>query len=232
VVTREAADLYFDGKALGAAVIDDRGQRTEITGVIQPAPLVAFQRREGPAIYFPMAQDAPPVMTLILGMRQGATPDLADLLRRLDAVPGRGPSPIIVNTLARHLSQTAFAPMRIAAAIVGASAATALLLGVLGLYGSLSDAARRRRRELGVRIAFGAQRRHVILQVLKEGARLACAGIVSGVIAWLAIARTAPPWWSWLGASLVLATAVAVASIVPARRTLLTDPALIMREDS
>jgi putative ABC transport system permease protein len=207
--------------------------------VVQPSPLVAFQRSEGPAIYFPMAQDAPPVMSLILGMREGHTPDLADLLRRVESVPGRGPLPVIVKTLAQHLSQTAFAPLRIATAIVGASATTALVLGVLGLYGALSDAARQRRRELGVRIAFGAQRHHVILQVLKEGGRLACAGLLAGAAVWLVVSRfvtglapagAAAPWWAWLAAPLALAAAVAIASVMPARRALLVDPATIMRD--
>jgi putative ABC transport system permease protein len=239
LVNREAADLYFGGKPDGAAVIDERGQRTEINGVVEPSRLVAFQRREGAAIYFPMQQDAPPVMSLILGVREGATLDLAELLRRVDSVPGRGPSPVIVKTLAKHLSQTAFASLRIATAIVGASATTGLVLGILGLYGALSDAARQRRRELGVRIAFGAQRHHIILQVLKEGVRLACAGIVTGMAAWWMVARVvggiapagaAPPCWTWLAAPLVLAAAVAIASILPARRALLVDPASIMRE--
>jgi putative ABC transport system permease protein len=239
MVNREAADLYFAGDAEGAAVIDDRGTRTQIIGVVQPAPLVAFQRREGPAIYLPMAQDAPPVMSVILGVRNGATIDMTDLLRRIESVPGRGPLPPIVKTLAEHLGRTAFAPLRIAAAMVGASATTALVLGVLGLYGALNDAARQRRRELGVRIAFGAQRHHVILQVLKEGARLAGAGIVTGLAAWLLVSRVvtgiapagaAPPWWAWLAAPLVLAAAVAIASILPARRALLVDPAIIMRD--
>ena len=66
-------------------------------------------------------------------------------------------------------------------------ATTAILLSILGLFGALSDAVRQRRREFAVRIALGAQRRHVIWQVLKDGARLAfdepgwCAECASGL---------------------------------------------------
>jgi hypothetical protein len=109
-----------------------------------------------------------------------------------------------------------------------------LVSRVLGLYGALSDA-----RELGVCLAFAAQRHHIILQVLQEGARLARAGIVTDLAAWAMVSRivtgiapagAAPPWWSWLAAPSVLAAAVVIAGILPDRRALLVDPDIIMRE--
>jgi hypothetical protein len=51
VINQEAADLYFGGKAVGAAVIDDRGRRTSVIGVAHSAPLGTFERRVEPAIY-------------------------------------------------------------------------------------------------------------------------------------------------------------------------------------
>ena len=70
VVNQEAADLYFNGNAVGASVIDDSGRRTEIIGVVHSTPLGTFERRMEPAIYFPMAQDFLPYMTLILSARE------------------------------------------------------------------------------------------------------------------------------------------------------------------
>ena len=61
--------------------------------------------------------------------------------RRLDDVPG-GRGPVAVTTLATHMARTALAPERIATVLVAASATTSLALGVLGLYGAMSDAAR------------------------------------------------------------------------------------------
>jgi hypothetical protein len=55
MINQEAADLYFGGKAVGAAVIDDRGRRTSVIGIVHSAPLGTFQRRVEPAIYFPMS---------------------------------------------------------------------------------------------------------------------------------------------------------------------------------
>ena len=66
VINQEAARLYFGRRPLDAAVIDDRGVRTAIAGVVDAKPLAVFERRAEPAIYFPMLQDALPRMTLIV----------------------------------------------------------------------------------------------------------------------------------------------------------------------
>jgi len=68
VINQEAAERYFGGNAVGAAVIDATGRRTEIIGVVRSAPLRSAQRRVEPAIYYPVAQDVRPRMTLVLGV--------------------------------------------------------------------------------------------------------------------------------------------------------------------
>jgi len=241
VINREANDLYFNGNAVGASVIDDIGRRTEILGVVHSAGLGTFERRMEPAIYFPMAQDFLPYMTLILNAPDVNKRTLEELRSGINAVPGRGPSPVVVKTLDTYLSQTALAPLRIATMIIGASAATAILLSVLGLFGALSDAVRQRRREFAVRIALGAQRRHVIWQVLREGGRLACAGTLAGTLGSLLLARTlseiipgnaSPALWVWIAAPLLLGISVAIASVVPARRALILNPLTILRDNN
>jgi predicted permease len=239
VVNQEAAERYFDGTAVGAAVIDVAGQRTEIIGVVHSPPLGVFQRPAEPAIYFPMAQDAVPGMTLILGAREAHDAMVAEVRRRVEAVPGRGRFPPVVTTLDEHLSRTALAPLRIATVLVGASATMALALGALGLYGALSDAGRRRRREVALRIALGAQGWRVIRQVVGDGGRLAGAGVVAGMLGSLVAARLLSRitpidiWltaWVWLAAPLALAAIVSIASVFPARRALSVDPLTIMRD--
>jgi putative ABC transport system permease protein len=140
-----------------------------------------------------------------------------------------------------YLGQTALASLRIATLIIGASATTAFILSALGLFGALSDAARQRRRELAVRIALGAQRRHVIFLVLREGGRLASAGALAGTLGSLLLSRTLvsiapdhrlPALWVWLAAPLVLGGAVAIASILPARRALIVNPLEILRDEN
>ncbi len=238
VVNQEAADLYFGGNAVGAAIIGDLGQRTGIIGVVHGAQLGTFERRTEPTIYFPMEQDCLYAMRLIVGARSASGTMLAALQETLEAVPGKGPAPLVVETLETYLSQTALAPLHIATVIVGACAAMALLLGVLGLYGTLNDAARARRRDLAIRIALGARRRHVILQILREGGQLAGAGALAGMFGAFLLSQFlprvagnsgSPKSWVWIAGPIVLAAAVAVAGVLPARRALMVDPLRILR---
>jgi putative ABC transport system permease protein len=239
VINQEANELYFGGNGVGAAVIDTAGRRTEIVGVVRSLMLRTAQRRADPAIYLPMTQDFLPLMTLILQTREANDATLASVRRTLDAVPG-GAGPAVVRTLEQHLSRIALAPERIATVLVGASAVTALALGVLGLYGAMSDATRQRRREFGVRVALGAKGWRLIREVLSEGIRLAATGAVAGLLGSLLVARwlarvtpNAGPLtiWVWLLAPLALLISVVIASVLPARQALATDPLTIMRDE-
>jgi hypothetical protein len=241
MVNQEAAELYFDGKAVGAAVIDETGRRTTITGVVHSALLGTFARRAGPAIYFPMEQDFLRRMTLILGTREANAGMLAALRSRIALVPGRGEAPVVIRTLEEQLNQTALSTLRISTLIIGAFAVTALALSILGLFGALSDAARERRRQIAIRIALGARRRHLVRLTLGEGGRLALAGASAGTLASLLLSGTfaritplngSPSIWVWLAAPVVLAGAVAIASILPARHASLVNPLTIMGDDN
>lgn len=237
IVNQEAADLYFGGSAkaaVGSAVIDETGQRTVVIGVVNSLPLGIFQRRVEPGIYFPMEQDALPRMTVMLDVGTKASEAmLGDVRAAFEAVPGRGPAPLIVKTLETHIGQTALAPLRIATAIIGAFSVIGLLLSVLGLFSALEAASRQRGRELAVRVALGARRRHMILLVLGEGVRLAMAGSMTGILGALLLAKFLPritpddsglALWVWLAGPAALMAAVAVASVCPARGALMADP--------
>ena len=199
--------------------------------------LRAAQRGVAPAVYFPIEQDFHPRMSMIAETNGVDRGTLARLHRRLAAIPGGRENRIIVTTLDDHLSRTALAPERIATVLVGASATLALMLGMLGLYGVMNDAARRRQREFALRMALGAQGGHVIGQVLREGMRLVVAGAALGLTGSFLVARwlaqIAPPgdvsMLVWIAAPGCLATAVAIASVLPARNALASDPIQIMR---
>jgi ABC-type antimicrobial peptide transport system permease subunit len=186
-----------------------------------------------------MSQDFVPRMTMILSARDTREATVASVRRRLEVVPGGRQIPVVL-TLDEHLSRTALAAQRIATTLVAATAAIALALGMLGLYGAMSDSARRRRREYAVRIALGAQGWRVIGQVVAEGVRLAATGTIAGMVGALLVGRwlegLAPgagslTLWAWLAAPLVLAGAVAMAGVLPARQAFAADPLAIMRDE-
>lgn len=239
LINQQAADLYFNGNGIGDAVIDDQGNRTRVIGIVHPAPLTTFERRTEPVIYFPMAQDYASRMSLLIAARNTGGFVLDDLRRAIAAVPGRT-SPPVVETIQTHLGETALAPLRIAMVIFAASAITALALSAIGLIGALNEAARQRRRELAIRLALGARRRHVIFEVLREGGTLACLGSLAGMFASFLLLpildRITPIGGAstiaaWLATPLLLCGVVVVASIFPARRAVLKRPVSILRDE-
>ena len=240
VINQEAADLYFNGKALGAGVIDDSGVRTEIIGVVRSHAFGTFEQHAEPAIYFPMGQDLPPRMTLILKDSQWNGVIAADLRRKIENVPGGRATSIAMNTLETQLAQSGLAPLRIATLIGSASAVTALMLSILGLLSAQSDAERQRQRDRAVRIALGAQRWRIVLMVLKDAGRLAFAGTVMGILLSFALLRfliagiagvSSPQLQVWLIAPLLPAAAALIASMVPARRASVVSPSALMRDN-
>jgi hypothetical protein len=239
VLNEEAAARFFGGHATGGAVIDANGVRTEIVGVVQSPLLKTEQRLAEPALFLPTSQDLLPRMTALLATADAGASTVAAIRERMAQVPGGRPDRMVVTTLRAHLSNTAYAPERIAAVLVTAFTVIALVLGGLGLYGVMADSARRRRREFAVRLALGAQGWRVVRQLMIEGMRLAGAGAIAGMIGsllvarWLATITPGAGWPSpsiWIAAPLLLAAAVTVASAIPARRALSVDLLSLMRD--
>jgi ABC-type antimicrobial peptide transport system permease subunit len=240
VINQEAAERYYGGNAIGGAVIDALGRRTEIVGVVSSPSLGRFDRRTEPSILFPMRQDFVARMTLMVDGGDSGDPVVDTLRQRLESVPGSAGVPVVVERLEDHLARTALAPLHIAALLVRASAAMALVLAVAGVYGALTDAAQRRRREIGLRIALGAQPWRVVALILGEGAQLAALGAGVGIVVAVAarrkLAGVAPGAESltvaaWLAGPVLLLAVVVVASVIPALRAVLVNPVTVLKDE-
>lgn len=240
VINQEAADFYFNGKPLGAAVIDDGGVRTEIIGVVRSRVFGTFEQHAEPAIYFPMLNDCPAWMTLMLREANWNGGMAAKLKSAIESVPGRGPGKMVIDTFDGHLARSGLAGLRIATLIGSTSAVIALILGMLGLLSAQGDAERQRQRERAVRIALGAQRWRIVGLVVSNAGRLALMGTVLGTLLSFALLRfliadiaavTSPPLRVWLIAPLLPAAVVLIASLIPARRASVVSPSVAMREN-
>jgi len=129
---------------------------------------------------------------------------------------------------------------RSSAWLVGGFAALALALSVVGLYGVISYSVSQRTREIGVRMALGAQRGSVHGMILREAGRLTGIGIAVGLVCSLGTAMLmrkllygTAAWdpWTLASVAVVLAVAAMLASYIPARRAAAVDPAVALRAE-
>jgi ABC-type antimicrobial peptide transport system permease subunit len=129
---------------------------------------------------------------------------------------------------------------RSSAALIGGFAVTALLLGVVGLYGVVAYSVSQRTREIGVRIAIGAQRSSVYRLVLREASHLVFIGVGAGLV--LAVGASSGmkavlfgvrAWdpATLITVALVLSSAALAASFIPARRAASVDPVEALRAE-
>ena len=119
-------------------------------------------------------------------------------------------------------------------------AGIALVLGIVGVYGVLSYLVSRRRREMGVRMALGAQRRDVLWLVMKEGAKFAAGGIALGLAGAFLVARllssqlygiSPMDFITYISVAILVAIVTLAACYVPARRAMAIDPIIALRYD-
>jgi putative ABC transport system permease protein len=122
--------------------------------------------------------------------------------------------------------------------LIGCFAALALILAIVGLYGLISHLVLQRTREIGIRVALGAQRPDILKMVLRQGIRSTLAGVVIGVVAGLALTRLMGSllfgvgpndWLTFVSVALLLLAVALVACFVPARRATRVDPIVALR---
>jgi ABC-type antimicrobial peptide transport system permease subunit len=141
-----------------------------------------------------------------------------------------------VGTMEDRMLESRASP-RFQAALIGAFALVAMLLAAVGLHGSLAHAVRRRQRELGVRIALGADRGSVIRMVLSQGLRVSAVGLAIGIAGTMALSRVLRSFLygvapydplTLTGVAVVLMLVSAAACLAPARRATAVDPVRVL----
>ncbi|HEX9710125.1 MAG TPA: ABC transporter permease, partial [Candidatus Thermoplasmatota archaeon] len=198
--------------------LDGRPVEAEIVGVVGSVRDPTLFARGRPTFYVPYRHEAS--RTVAIAVRGTGDPALlAPAVRR--AVEEVDPHLPLqrVRTLSSYLREQS-APVRFALLLMGAFAGSAILLSGVGLYGSVSQALVSRRRELGVRMALGAQPERLVADAVREGMRSALAGIAIGLL--LAapfalvvrrlvygVAPADPLAWSGAGVTLALVALVA-----------------------
>jgi ABC-type antimicrobial peptide transport system permease subunit len=244
VINQTLAKKYFPGE-------DPIGQRfgdTELTAKsIKEIVGVVDDIREGPldselwpAYYYSLNQQTETGYSVLVRTSQAdesLIPTVSDAIRGLD-------SRINISNQTTMTDRVNNAPTvylrRSSTWLVAGFAAVALLLGVVGLYGVIAYSVSQRTREIGVRIALGAQRSSVYRLILKEAVALALAGIVIGIGCAIIAASLmrkllfgTPPWdvATLACVAAVLGAAALLASFLPARRAASVDPMTALRAE-
>jgi ABC-type antimicrobial peptide transport system permease subunit len=142
-----------------------------------------------------------------------------------------------VRTMSDVVGATLSTP-RFTGVLLGTFAVLALILSAIGIYGVLSYVVSRRTREIGIRVAIGAQRAQVLRLILRSGLSLALAGVVIGIVVAAAASQLmrgmlhdVQPMdpFAFLAAIVLLSSIAALASLVPAWRASRVDPVVVLK---
>lgn len=239
VVNRAFADRVWPGvDPLGKrfSIEEKDGPLLEVIGVVRTAKYLFIGEEPRPYFYLPFTQHYDPNMNLLVR----TTGDPMSLLPPVRAVLAEL-NPDIKPADTRVLSSWigfALLPARFAAALFGTLGALAVVLASVGLYGVMSYTVGQRTREMGIRMALGAQRRDVLRVVVWQGLKLAALGLAFGlVVSFLGtrvlrvllydISSTDP--LTFVGVSVLLLTVTFFACYIPARRATKVDPIIALR---
>jgi putative ABC transport system permease protein len=215
------------------------GAKRTIVGVVGNERFHGLAEDSPPSIYLPRAQAPGSGGSLLVRTTSGDPAALAPAIRRI--VADLDPSlPLFgVEPLSRTLSNS-MGQRRFTMVVLGAFAAVALLLAMVGVHGVLSYTVTQRTREIGIRMALGADRARVRSLILSQGGALVAGGLILGLIGAFAITRllrallfgvspTDPG--TFLGVAVLLALVALVASYLPAARAARVDPAVSLRSE-
>jgi putative ABC transport system permease protein len=208
----------------------------EIVGVVHNTVENNIGEEPQPVAYLPLTQNYSPAVVMLVrtsGRPEAVISTVRSQVQQLDS----NLALTNVQTIGELLSQGLWAP-RMGAALLAVFGGLALVLAIIGVYGVLSYSVNQQTREIGIRMAMGAQTGRVLRLVIGQGMRLAAAGLVLGLLVAFAAMRvlgsllfgvSAHDPLTFAAVSLVLALAAMLACYIPARRATKVDPIIALR---
>ncbi|MGH9702636.1 MAG: ADOP family duplicated permease [Candidatus Acidiferrales bacterium] len=210
--------------------------KCEIVGIVGDVHQTGPESSAAAEFFRPHAQDPSGSMAFVV--RTNSDPML--LLKPIEGAIWQANSTIpfyTVNTL-RQLLENSWSNRRFSVVLLGGFALLALILAMIGIYGVVSYSTGQRTREIGIRMALGAQRGDVMGMVLGQGMRLVLLGVAVGIVGALVMGRLLssllfgvsaldPVTFFGVGMALILVTLAAC--YIPARRAMCVDPVIALR---
>jgi putative ABC transport system permease protein len=243
IMINEAFALkHFPGRnPIGQQVLVDQPENKfdvrEVVGVVADTRHDSLAEPQGPEMYIPFSQDPTRSLDIVLRVSStnlvGLNGDVKRVVRDVDKdlyVPTLQPMTAFVAT---HLAQPKFNMM-----LLAVFAGVAMVLAAIGIYGVIAYSVAQRTREIGIRMALGAQKTQMLGMVLRQSMTLVIIGIVIGFLVALGGTRVMATMLYGVGANdisiyaaviALLGGAALLASYVPARRAMKVDPMVALR---
>jgi len=241
VVNQLLAETYWPGQnpigkrfRLGGP----QGDWVEVVGLARASKYNSLMEPPIEFLYLPLSQDFRTQLTLLVAT-SGPSDDIAQPLRRLVKSIDSNEPVFALSSIERYINERSTRVMNALTAMVGGMGLLGLALAMSGIYGVMSWSVTRRRREIGIRMAVGADRPAVVGMVLGGGAALGIVGSAIGLALSLVLSRGLSralfiPQLDWRLAVLValaLFGMTLAGAYIPARRASRLDPNTVLREE-
>jgi putative ABC transport system permease protein len=237
-INREMARRFWpDGDPLGRTVrLVQYDLTATIVGVVGDIKQFSLEDPEQLQIYLPYAQ-RPFIFATLLVKTQGEPLNLAKSVQQSVWAVDADQPVWKIRTLA-SLIDLSLGPRQLVASLLSGFAGLVLLLASMGIYGTLAYVVQQRTQEIGIRLALGGQPGDILKLILKQGGRLAVAGLAIGVAVSFALAplvrsllfdTSVRDPLAYLEASALLLSAALAACVLPARRAMRADPIVALR---
>jgi len=213
------------------------GTRVQVVGIVEQGKYSSLTEEAKPAMFLPFLQSPSSETWMVVRSSRDAQqlgPAIRNTLRGLDAG-----LPVYIQTWTREMDHPLFAT-RMATLSLGVLGMMGALLTVTGIFGMAAYSVSKRLRELGIRMALGAQRREVLQAALGRACKLlaygSAAGLLLGILAsrvlsFLVYQATPRDPLVWAGVVLAMSLLGLLATWIPAQRALSVDPLRLLREE-
>jgi ABC-type antimicrobial peptide transport system permease subunit len=245
IVNESFASKYFPGRnpiGLSFQIEADVGEPRplfHIVGLVKDTKYTDLREPFTPIVFFAASQEkeAGPTLRIVIRSDSSLSSIAAGATREIGAV---APSVTVQYATMETQIRDSLVSERLMATLSGFFGGLAVLIATIGLYGVMSYTVTRRRREIGIRMALGADSASVVRMVVREAGLLLAAGLAAGTVLAIVAARSASallyglePWDpATVGMGIVaLASVSLLASWLPARRAARFDPTVALREE-
>ncbi|MBO0725621.1 MAG: ABC transporter permease [Blastocatellia bacterium] len=238
---RHWPNLKDIGEVIGRRIRIGPGQDmpwSAIVGVAGDCKTIWLREEKRAGIWMPISQNFLPSFQALVRTNAEDTATISTLRREIAALDPNLPIKFIIP-LREHVGIQLW-PAKMIAALTTTLGGVGLLLAAIGLYGVVSYAVARRTREIGIRMALGAQTRDLLKMIIKQGMRLTLAGVAIGLAAAMAMTRmvasllygvTATDPVTFAGVVIFLVGIALLACYLPARRATKIDPISAARHE-